>query len=38
VVDPTLGRRSRGSWFPSPRRHLRLLPGGMGSLAPVGAA
>ena len=38
VVDPTLGRRSRGSWFPSPRRDLRLLPGGLGSLAPAGAA
>jgi PPOX class probable F420-dependent enzyme len=38
VVDPTLGRRARGSWLPSPRRNLRLLPGGLGSLAPVGAA
>ena len=38
VVDPTLGRRSRGSWFPAPRRHLRLVPNGFGSLAPVGAA
>ena len=38
VVDPTLGRRSRGGWFPSPRRNLRIMPGGLGSLAPVGAA
>ncbi len=38
IVDPTLARRSRGAWFPAPRRELRLLPGGLGSMAPLGAA